>query len=79
MTGFTIELMACEMVLLQEIGEPKCKQKDIAMTYAMAICSSDKPDWSKVNNAIIARWSKSGLARIKKAAWKLIEAKRSTP
>lgn len=70
-----IELMACEMVLLQEIAEPKITQKSLAMTYAMAICSSDQPDWSKVNNAIIARWSRSGLERVKKAAWKLIESK----
>jgi hypothetical protein len=27
-------------------------------------------DWTKINNSIINRWSKSGLERIKSAAWK---------
>lgn len=74
----TIELMACEMVLLQDIAEPSCTQKSLATTYAMALCSSDKPDWKKVNEAIIARWSFAGLERVKKMAWKLIEQKRAS-
>lgn len=72
----TVELMACEMVLMQDIAEPTCTQKSLAITYAMAICSRDKPDWLKVNKAIIDRWSVRGLENVKKMAWKLIEEKK---
>jgi hypothetical protein len=79
MGGFYIELMACESVLLQELGSPECKQKGVAMTYAMALMSSENTskliDWGKVNAAITARWPK-GLERVKEMAWKLIEEKR---
>lgn len=72
MEGFTFELMNCEAILLQEIAEPRCKQKSIIMTYGLALRSSerDRINWRKVNEAIIARWSFSGLNRIKNAAWK---------
>jgi len=45
------------------------RQKDIAQTYALALKSSDTTDWAKVNAAIIKRWSRSGLKRIKHLAW----------
>lgn len=74
-----IELAACESVLLQEIGAKEATQKGLAMTYAMAILSSENKnkliDWNKVNTAITARWPK-GLYRVKTMAWKLIEEKR---
>ena len=65
------ELACCEMVLLNEIGMPEMHQRDIAKTYALAIRSSDSKtmDWSKVNKAIVDRWSLSGLKRIKGMAW----------
>jgi hypothetical protein len=72
-----IVLSNCEAALLQEIADPRMKQADVASTYGLALLSSerDQIDWSKVNAAIMARWSQSGLLRIKKAAWKLAEAK----
>ena len=72
-----VELRNCEEALLQEIADPRMKQADVASTYGLAMLSSerDQIDWSKVNAAIMARWSQSGLLRIKKAAWKLAEAK----
>lgn len=72
-----IELAACESVLLSEIAMPQMKRKDIALTYAMALLSSERNivDWKKVNEAIIARWSFSGLEWIKKAAWKFVKEK----
>jgi hypothetical protein len=65
-----IELVCTTTTLMTEISLPEMKQTDVALTYAMALRSSDKTDWSKVNQAIIARWSVAGLERIKKLAWK---------
>lgn len=64
----TAEITHTELTIKNEI-ERKCKQRDIAKTYALGLRSTDKIDWYKVNAAIIARWSKSGLERIKKMAW----------
>ncbi len=64
-----IELAGCEGLLLREIADSNCKQRDIAQTYALALRSSDKPNWSIVNRAIVERWSHSGLEHIKKMAW----------
>jgi hypothetical protein len=65
-----LELACTTTTLLTEISLPKFNQTDIALTYAMALRSSAKTDWSMVNRAIIERWSFSGLERIKKLAWK---------
>jgi len=67
-----IELANCTNTLLNTIAMSKAKQKDIAIIYAMALCSSESVDWKKVNNAIITRWSRSGLERIKKLAWRTL-------
>ena len=64
-----IELMDCTNVLLDEIANKQFKQRDIAMTYALSLQSNDPTDYKKVNRAIIDRWSKSGLNRIKEMAW----------
>ncbi len=64
-----IELIDCERVLLQEIADTQFHRKDVAITYAMALRSSDQPDWAKINAAIMARWSRSGLEWIKRQAW----------
>lgn len=63
------ELACCTEVLLNEIAHKELTQKDIAMTYGLALRSSHPTDWPDVNRAIIERWSLSGLKRIKKAAW----------
>ncbi len=62
------ELVLCEDTILREIATPELTQKSIAMTYAFCLKSSETIDWAKINAAIIARWSKSGLIAIKKAA-----------
>ena len=64
-----IELMDCTNVLLDEIADKQFKQKDIAMTYALSLQSSDTTNYKKVNKAIIDRWSAYGLNRIKEMAW----------
>jgi hypothetical protein len=45
------------------------RRKDVAQTYALAIRSSESVDWSKVNTAIINRWSPYALKWIKEQAW----------
>ena len=59
--------------LLREIRDRNAKQRDIALSYALAInCEPHVDydiDWPSVNRAIIKRWSQSGLQRIKKMAW----------
>jgi hypothetical protein len=67
-----IELANTTETLLVEISLPEMKQPDVALTYAMALRSSCKTNWSKVNRAIIDRWSFAGLERVKKLAWKRI-------
>ncbi len=66
---YTVELMCCDEVMLQEISDPKCKRLDIAKTYALALRSSYPTDFAKVNKAIIERWSLSALDYITKMAW----------
>jgi len=69
-----IELMDVENVIKQEI-EAKAKQKTIALTYAFALVASYEVDFRTINQMIIKRWSLSGLDRVKKMAWKLVEEK----
>lgn len=68
-----VELCNCTNVLLGEIADRQFTQKSVALTYAMALASSNPTDWAKVNAAIIQRWSRSGLVRLKTMAWKHFE------
>lgn len=69
-----IKMQNCESVLLMECGIPQIKRNSIAITYRLAMEAEregrEKIDWSKVNAAIIERWSKSGLQYIKNRAWR---------
>lgn len=66
-----------ERLMLHVIADKKFAMDDVAVTYAFCIESSEKPDFSKINRAIVKRWSVSGLAYIKERAWKLVEERRS--
>lgn len=70
MAEVVIVMVGCEETLLQEIACPELKQRDIAQSYHLAIRSDEARtmDWGRVNRAIIARWSVSGLERIKQMA-----------
>ena len=70
LADFTVEMVNCEETLLAEIAEPVCKRRDVAQTYRLAMESSerDRIDWKRVNEAIIARWSRSALEYIKQQA-----------
>ena len=43
-------------------------RKDAAVVYQYGL-RNNAVDWKAVNDAILDRWSKSGLAYIKKEAW----------
>lgn len=66
-------------VLLRELESRKVTQASVALTYAFCIKNDhdkyEAVDWPKINNAIIERWSASGLRRVKEMAWKRIKAK----
>jgi len=64
------ELMDCEKCILEEIDNKESKRNDIAMTYAFCISSREKPNFGKINRAIVQRWSRSGLDYIKRRAWR---------
>jgi hypothetical protein len=66
-----IYMVCCTEVICNEVAQG-LTQKDIALSYAMAIRSAangvERPDWGKINGAILAKWKMSGLERIKKRA-----------
>ncbi len=64
-----IELMFPEKIILTEISDKKATQKDVAMTYRIIIQQKLKVDWKKINKAIVDRWSRAGLERVKNLAW----------
>ncbi len=63
-----VELTDTTNTLIREIADPAMKRRDVAQTYALAMRSSWPTDWRAVNEAIIARWSKSALVWIKERA-----------
>lgn len=67
------ELCCCTETLLMEIRDNKFKRRDIAKTYFLAMTSTEKTDWKKVNTAIIERWSISGLKYIKRLAHNMLK------
>ncbi len=64
----------------RECADPFFKQKDVALTYAMAIRdeNSVSVDWHRVNAAIRNRWPK-GLDRVKQMAWAKLRSPQATP
>lgn len=57
------------------INDRRLKRNDIAIMYAHAMLEAPlhTTDWPSINNAIIERWSVSGLDYIKHRAWKIAE------
>jgi hypothetical protein len=70
----TIEMMCIEWVIENEI-EQGIPQKSIALSYAFGLRASTQPDWARINKAILAKFGKTGLNRIKTRAWRLYEGK----
>lgn len=70
----SFELINPTKVLLNELANPDMEESDIALIYFTALIqSSTSTDFEKINAAIIKRWSKTALLRIKKTAWGWIE------
>lgn len=53
--------------IIKEIKLAK-RQSNVAMIYANAI--GDDVEWEVINYVIILRWSRYGLDRVKRMAWK---------
>lgn len=71
----TIELVDPEGQLLAEIADRRLTRDDVAATYALALGAREGVvDWSKINHAIIERWSMSALRYVKEKAWRLRRA-----
>jgi hypothetical protein len=74
-----IYMTACTFVLLNEIENLKLPQKDVALTFAMALKSEaagvDKVDWERVGSAAVKRWSPSGWVRVKERGWAIYEGR----
>lgn len=69
----TIELHDPVGVLFRELEGP-ITQSSVAITYAFIMVQQPDADWAAINAAIRCKWpSKSGLTRIKEAAWKQLE------
>jgi len=77
--GWRINMIGCTDVILDELTWKQSTRKSVGLSYAMAMKSqaegADKPDWAKINAAIIARWGSKGLQSVKTRAWRLIEGK----
>lgn len=64
-----IELMNCEENILEEIKHSDITRDLIVSSYYWCIKSTEPVNWKKINQAIIKKWSRSGLLYIKKKAW----------
>lgn len=66
-----------ERALLDEAADKRFTQKDVALSYALAMrwqdSTGEEIKWSVVNEAIIQRWSIAGLVNVKKLAWARME------
>ena len=74
--GFTVEKI--EQLIEQEIANKKTTRKSISVTYAIAIrqnlVNRGSVDFMRINNAILTRYSMSGLEWIKEAAHKIMRS-----
>lgn len=66
-----IEHVTWEQSIVDVIDSGGAKEY-VATMYARAYNSGQSIDWRRVNDAIIARWSKTALREVKKLAWKSI-------
>lgn len=58
--------------IMNEIEDKRFKRQQVADTYAILIQKGHK-DFAAINQAILNRWSMSGLRWIKTQAWKQLE------
>lgn len=58
-----------QQALLATIADPEATVVDAARAYRAMIGTRGQFDWKDINEAIIDRWSMTGLIRIKNLAW----------
>lgn len=66
----TVRTSLLEADLIFACEDRFATRADVAMLYGAAIRYEAPVDWSRVNAAILERWSKSALVWIKREAWK---------
>lgn len=59
-----------EHLILEVVRDTFSTRDEVALVYALALRTNFDTDWSKVNAAIIERWTPSALEYIKRKAWK---------
>ena len=75
MDEFTISMVNPQRCILQEIADKVFKRNSVAVTYAFCIKQYSECDFAVIGDAIVARWSLSGLEYIKKRAWDIVQGK----
>jgi hypothetical protein len=63
--------------IIATVENRKNKRADIAKLYYQVLIEwngGEEPNWRLINEAILSRWSFSGLEWIKAQAWKQIDA-----
>jgi hypothetical protein len=64
--------------IMKEIEDKVMTRKEVASTYAILLCKPiGSDDIRKINQAILARWSPSGLRWIKERAYCIAKEKRA--
>ena len=58
--------------IMNEIEDKRFRRQQVADTYAILISKGHK-EFAEINQAILKRWSMSGLQWIKTQAWKQLE------
>lgn len=58
----------CTTLMLDELAKARTRI-DAANIYADGLQCQGEIDWPRINAYLIERWSRSGLAYIKKQAW----------
>ena len=72
---YTVTMLDVEELALREIADKRCNRNTVALTLAFGLRQNDKLDWKKLNEAMIARWSRSGREYIMNRAWGLVEGR----
>ena len=69
-----VKMVNPQAVILDELRSG-ATQDSAALTYAFIIRQEPTADWPTINAAISERWKgKTALMRVKKLAWKYVEA-----
>lgn len=73
--GCEVQLRDCESLIIQEAADKKITLASLALTYYWCRVSDERPDFGKINRAIMEHRGQSGLINVKKKADKLIKEK----